>query len=116
MAFRVERNGFVIHVDTAADVHALIADGETKAPKAPRRGKVAPRRSVKGQRGASSGSVSGRILEVLGEHGAMSPGTLAKAVKVDKSYVRKAVAELRDAGKVSVEGSTANRLIALAKK
>jgi len=115
MAFRLERNGFVIHVDTVEEVRALLSSLEE--PPRPRR-QAAPRqadaRRLKTTRGRSNGALDGRILDILNEQGPMKPGALAEACKAERAHVRAAVNELVSAGKVSVTGATATRLISLA--
>jgi len=116
MAFRLERNGFVIHVDTVEEVRALLSSLED-APPAPTR-RVKPTRDgssrLKPTRGRSNGALDGRILDILNEQGPMKPGALAEACKAERAHVRAAVNELEAAGKVSIEGVTASRTISLA--
>jgi hypothetical protein len=104
VAYRISRDGVVIEADTAAEVLAIVGlrGPSTRAPAKPRQ--KAPR----ARRGASSGSIEGRIMEVLGS-GPLRTKELCEKVKAAPFNVRKALRELAGQGIVRSEGQTASR-------
>lgn len=115
--YRVHSHGVVIEAETAADVMALL---QTLAPPLLRFMGDAPktRRSAKASltlaRGASSGSIPGRILAVL-KDGSLKPSDVTRQVKADRAVVLRAFRSLEASGKVKAEGRTASRRWMLAK-
>jgi hypothetical protein len=116
MAYRIQRNGFVIEADTVEDVRALV-DAIDKPlvalmaqPPKPRIVSVAK----KPPRGASDGALEGRILSVL-EKAPMSPADLCAAVKAERYNVSNTCKALEDRGLVRSEGKTSQRRWMLAK-
>ncbi len=115
--FRVERSGFVIHVESAEDVQQLLAlfdtqisvDMRVRLPRSPR----TKGRAATAVRGRSSGAIEGRVLSVLKEQGPLGPGALTTECKASRYHVTKAVRELVKRGAVLSQGSTSNRTFAL---
>lgn len=113
MPFRVLPDG-TVEVDTAEEVQQL-----QQILRAPIPSRVASKNGAAGRlpRGASPGSLEGRILAVLREHdGGISPRALTTEAKAPAYAVRKAVKQLAARGVVRADGTTGNRTIALVKK
>lgn len=115
MAYRIHRNGFVIEADTVEDVQALIAAVEKPLLPMMAERRTEPRAQKKAaQRGASDGSLEGRIVTAL-EKGGLRPGELAEQVQAERYNVGLALKALQARGTVRIDGTTMNRRVTLAK-
>jgi hypothetical protein len=94
------------HEERAAKCRASAAEltGTAAKPRRARKFRPLP---------GGGGSVHGRVLDILREHGAMRPALIVKAANAPDWQVRLACKELAADGKIIATGATINKTYAL---
>lgn len=105
--YRILSAGAIVEADSVEAVVAFLA-AVAPVTTTPLKPKATAARPARQMRGASSGSLEGRILDVL-RAGPMSPADVVASVKCERSSVVKAAHRLQASGKLVASGATLKR-------